>query len=207
MITPAADNVIVFESKTGRIDQRVTTRTGRIVAMLGKLFTNRGGSTNVRFYRFDIGVRLRGWRSHDAVQHPRTAENRRRRCAVGSHFQNAGHREDSASMAVRRQRYLAKCHSFDTRNAVKLSQPTVQKSEVGSDEVRQTQIMLQQLVKKESRLFDAGDLQHIIKFWIEHPVGHRVVDGSQAEPLICEVLGERGRFGIAQHSFDLLAKN
>ena len=109
-------------------------------------------------------------------------------------------------MAVRRQRHLAELLAVDAGDAVVLGQPAVEHGEVGGDEVRQAQVVLQHLVEEQLRLLDHRHLQHVVEFGVEDGVGRGGVDVAQAEPLADEVLGERRRLGVLQHALDLLAE-
>ena len=53
--TVAANGVKVFQCKSKGIDLTVTLGTGRVRAVSFHLITNGGGSTNIRFNRFNIG--------------------------------------------------------------------------------------------------------------------------------------------------------
>ena len=61
--------------------------------------------------------------------------------------------------------------------------------------------------KNSERLLDHRHLEDVVVLGIERAVGHRGVDGAEAQPLAGEVLGEGRRLGIAQHALDLLAEH
>ena len=91
-------------------------------------------------------------------------------------------------MAVRRQRRLLKLPAVDAGDAVVLRQAAVEHREVGGDEVRQAQVVLEHLGEEQLRLPDHRDLQHVVEFGIEHVAGLGEVDVAQAQPLADEVL-------------------
>ena len=87
-----------------------------------------------------------------------------------------------------------------------LGQPAVEHGEVGGDEIRQAQVVLQHFVEEQQRLLDHRHLEHVVELRVEGWVGRGGVDVAQAEPLADEVLGERRRLGVLEHALDLPAE-
>src|SRR5262249_40498236 len=97
-IAPAADDVVTLQGETGRIDPCVAARTCFCRTMLGELFADSRGATDIRLD--GRHVRRRWWRglAHDAVEHPRSAYHRACGCAIGGDLENTRMRENPAAM-------------------------------------------------------------------------------------------------------------
>src|SRR5262249_16166662 len=109
-------------------------------------------------------------------------------------------------MAIGREGHLAELESLDTGNMVVLRQSFVEEREIGRDEVRQAQVLAQQLVEKPVSLFDHRRLEHVIEFGVETNIRRCEVDIAQAQPLTDEVLRKRGRLRRVEQSLDLVTQ-
>jgi len=112
------------ERQTGRIELGVTTGAGARLGVHRQQLPNRLGAAYVRLHRGNTRRRRRGRFTQDAVHDPRAAQHRRRRGAVGRHFQNRAlrqqasqraplrHRDPPHRRSVNRLEFIVPCQSF-----------------------------------------------------------------------------------------------
>ena len=207
MVAPAANAVEILKRESGRIDQAVAGRARFGRAVFRELLTDRFRASNVGIDRRDVIRWRRRRRAEDPVQHPSPAQDGRGRGPVGSDLEHARHRQDATAMTPRWSGLLLELPAIDSAQTVMLRESAVHHDEVGRDEIREAEVVLEDLFEEQFGLADHRHLEQVIELGIENVAGFRRVDLPQTEPLADEVLGERRGSGAFEHPFDLMPEH
>src|SRR2546426_5462285 len=151
MRTPLPDCVKVLERKAQRIYGRVTTRAGRILAMLFHELTQRQrltlGSTVVQTR--NVGRRWRWGRPQQVLQQPLAAQNNRGAVGIRIDSQETALAEKSTPyIKVRSERHAPKITAVHVGNSVMTRQTLVQKRIVHVQQSQNTLILAERAFKK-----------------------------------------------------------
>ena len=106
-------------------------------------------------------------------------------------------------MATRRNGLLLKLPALDVVQPVMFRQPAVDHDEVGGDEIRKAQVVLEDLVEEQLGFQDHRNLEQVVEFGVKDVAGLRGVNLPQPKPLANEVLRQSGGLRTLKHSLDL----
>src|SRR5262245_3030184 len=115
--------------------------------------------------------------------------------------------QDSPSLIIAVEQNPAKFGAFHTRNLIKLRQALIEISVVTVDKIEDAAITVNDLLDKQLSLAEHRHPQVFFKFRKSLAVGSDRFELPQFEPLPPEVLHQRARFRIAQHTPDLRGEN
>ena len=119
--------------------------------VLLELLADGRGAADVRVERLDVGRRRGRRRAQDVLEQPDAADHGRGVDAVGRHGQHARLAEQAAAAAVA-QADLLEAAAPGRRQPVVPRQRLVDEREVGIEEVRDAQVVVEQVPREEARL-------------------------------------------------------
>ncbi len=168
-------------------------------AVFLELLADRDGAADVGFDCGDV----RGWWrdvfTEDAFEHPDAAQHGRGGGAVRGDFQDAALCDEAATRGAGRDGDWLEIEPVQGfPKPVVLCETTVQHREVRVDQVRGGEIVVDQAAKEGAGFAEHGMLQDLIEFGVEVVIRDGEIDFVEVEPLVREILDERGGAGVIE---------
>ena len=136
----------------------MTRYAGSLVPMIcNPLFEGHFQDLGIRQVDFrNIGRWWWRWILEDTFQHPDAPFERMRITAIGVHRQNRSAGQDAAPIRLEFNRNTAEMGAMHTGNAIVPCQAFVDYGVIGMDEVQDTAVALEDVLKESDRLFLHG---------------------------------------------------
>ncbi len=154
-----------------------------------------------------VRQRRRRRRPEQVLENPLAADDRRRPIGIRRHRQNASLSEQTAPLAVRRERHAPEVLALDVRNAVVRGQALVDERVVGAQQIERAAILAHDALEEELRLATERLPEGVVEIG-EHAL-HRDdgVEVSKEQPLSREVADEGVRSRVGHHAANLARKH
>ena len=190
--SPGTDGVIVLETEAKWINLAMATGAGRVLAVFDHAFSQGQGDLS-----FLVGLDLasigrgRGRRiAQEILQNPDTTFDGFRTRSIGETCQNTGVSHDPTTMRIRGETDPAKGVALDSLNSIVTRQPFIDDREIGIDEIKHAEIVVEDFREESFRFLDHGSLEMVVIFRVKFFVWWKGTDQAGLEPLTHKTLHE-----------------